>query len=473
MEKDPQRYTKVTNKTIEEISCIVGEENVITDKDSMGNYSHDETARAIAVTHCPDLVVKPANAEEVSKILRLANEYGIPVTPRGGGTGLSGGAVPIFGGIVLSLERLDQILEIDENSLMMTVQAGATLADIYKALEGSDLFFPPHPGDETAYIGGVVATNAGGVRCVKYGVIRDFVKGAEVVLPTGEVVSFGGKLLKHNTGYNLLQLMIGSEGTLGIFTKIILRLLPKPKEMMILLLPYDNKDEAIKTVPKILRRGIIPLGIEYIEKRAIKPTEEMLGKSWPAKEGEAFLMIIVEGKTEEELLSTCEEIASIGEENNSLSALIAESKNQQETIMDIRSKIYEALKSEMIEILDIGVPPDRIAEFVDRVREISERFGLDLPVYGHAGDGNIHIHVMKSGLTESVWREKHKDTKKALFQIGQELGGVISAEHGVGLLKIDDLHYTLSEEEIDLMRRVKGVFDPNNILNPGKVIPAT
>jgi glycolate oxidase len=459
----------VTQEVIEELTKIVGDANVITDRSEMEPYSHDEMAKDIAIVHYPDVVVKPGCAEEVSEIMKLANRMGIPVTPRGAGTGLSGGAVPVFGGILLSMERLNRILEVDEDNLMITVEAGASLMDIYEALKGSALFLPPHPGDESAHIGGAVAANAGGARTVKYGVMRDFVKGAEVVLPTGEILRLGGKLMKNNTGYNLLHLLIGSEGTLCVFTKLVLRLLPKPKYTLILILSYEDVGDAIATVPEILKRGIIPLGIEYIEEDCIKPTEEILGKKWPAK-GKAFLMVIVVGNNEEELYSECEEIAKIGEDKGALDVLLADRSDVQETIMDIRSNIYEGLKPETLEILDVGVPPSSIARFVEEVRRISAAAGVSLRVYGHAGDGNVHIHIMKTGLGEE-WREKYFKVKEMIFQAGKSLNGVITAEHGVGAQKIRDLHYTLSEKEIELMKKIKEVFDPNHIMNPGKVIP--
>jgi glycolate oxidase len=263
--------------------------------------------------------------------------------------------------------------------------------------------------------------------------------------------------------------MVGSEGTLGVFTQIVLRLLPRTKQSMILLLSYDNLDSAIATVPRILRSGVIPLGIEYVEKDCIIPTAKMLGKTWPA-DGDAFLIIIVDGNTDEELYSICEDISNIGEQNGALDALIAERKDEQETIMDIRSNIYEGLKSESIEILDVGVPPSEIAKFAKKVKDLSSRIGIPVLMYGHAGDGNIHIHPMKTGLNNN-WKEKYTQTKKMIFEVGKSFGGVITAEHGVGALKINDLQYTLSADELAIMKQIKQLFDPNNIMNPGKVIP--
>jgi len=464
-------FGEVTGEMLAKLRGVVGEENVVAEEDRMIDYSHDEMAKDTAISHRPDVVVKPGSTEEVSDIMKVANEGRIPVTPRGAGTGLSGGAVPVLGGIVLSLERMNRILEIDEENLMMVVQAGVSFMDVYEALQKTDLFFPPHPGDESAHIGGAAACNAGGARCVKYGVMRNYVTGAKVVLPNGDVVELGGKLLKNNTGYNLLQLLVGSEGTLAVFTEVTLRLLPKPRETMVLLIPYRSTGEAIATVPRVLRSGIIPLGMEFLDRSSVEPTERLLGKKWPAKEGEAFLSVILTGDKKEELYSECEKIAAIAQEGGALDVLVAGTKREQDLIMDIRSNVYEGLKPETLEILDIAVPPSRIPDFVDKVKETSERYGVKLPSYGHAADGNVHVNIMKSGLTEEEWREKYPRVREELFQAGEALGGVITAEHGVGANKIGDLSHTLGEREIGLMRGIKKTFDPNGILNPGKVTP--
>ncbi|MEM4246591.1 MAG: FAD-binding oxidoreductase, partial [Candidatus Bathyarchaeia archaeon] len=357
----------------------------------------------------------------------------------------------------------------DKDNLMMTLEAGVPLMGIYEALEGTGLFFPPHPGDESAQIGAAVATNAGGARTVKYGVMRNYVKGAEVVLPTGEILSLGGKLMKHNAGYNLLQLLVGSEGTLGVFTKVILRLLPQPQQSMVLLLRYEDVESAISTVPDILKIGEIPMGLEYLERECITPSEKLTGKEWPAK-GNAFLMVTLVGNSETELYTLSEKIAQVGEARGASDVLIAESKRDQETILNIRSNIYEALKPETIEILDVGVPPSMIARFVKKAKEIASYNKVPLPVYGHAADGNVHIHIMKTGLGED-WRAKYDQMKRQIFETCRDLGGVITAEHGVGLQKINDLLYSLTPEEIELMAAIKKIFDPNNIMNPGKVVP--
>ncbi len=461
-------FSKITPELIKNLVEIVGEENVILKGPEIDDFSHDETPTSFAITKRPDVIVKPGNVKEVAKVLKLANKKIIPITPRGAGTGLSGGAVPIYGGIVLGLERLNKIIEVDEDNLMITAEAGVPLEKIYEELEKTDLFFPPKPGNEDAQVGGALATNAGGIRTVKYGVMRNFVKGAEAVLPTGEILQLGGKLLKNNTGYDLLQLLMGSEGTLCVFTKATIRLLPKPREMMILLLEYQDVKRAIATVPKLLKTGEIPLGLEFIEREGLTPTEKMLGESWPAK-GEAFLMIIVVGNDQNELHSVCEQMAAIGKKNGALNVLLADSKKEQDLIMRIRSNLYDGLKPNMIDVLDIAVPPSMIADFVEKAKELSLKNKIRIPIFGHAGDGNVHVHMMMDGTGED-WKQKHRELKKGLFEAGKSLGGVIVGEHGVGLQKMDYVNYSLSEEEISLMKAIKRVFDPNNILNPGKIL---
>lgn len=285
---------KINPEVIKELKKIVGDNNIITDKEKMIDYSHDEFSLDW-VRHFPEVVVKPKTTGEISQIMKLASKEKFSVTPRGGGTGLVGGCIPVFGSVVLSLENMNKILEVDEENLMATVEPGVTLMDFYEKVKSSGLFFPPHPGDESAYMGGAIATNAGGARAVKYGVMRDFVKGLEVVLPNGEILDLGGKLMKNCTGYSLLHLMIGSEGTLGIITKAVILLMPRPKRVITLVIPYDSLYDTIKTVPKIILNGIRPMSIEFIQSDAISPSEEMLGKKWPGKEGKAFLMIIVDG----------------------------------------------------------------------------------------------------------------------------------------------------------------------------------
>ncbi len=467
-------HKKINNEFIKRLKEIVGENNVITEKDKMIDYSHDEYALE-DIAHFPDVVIKPETTSQVSGIVKLCNEARIPVTPRGGATGLCGGAVPIYGGVVLSLEKMKKIIEVDTNNLTATVEAGVMLRDFYPAVEKKGLFFPPHPGDESATIGGVIATNAGGARAVKYGVVRDFVKGIEVVLADGSVINIGGKFIKNSSGYSLLHLMIGSEGTLGIITKATLTLLAPPKVVYTLVIPYESIHDAIKTVPEILKNKILPMAVEFVEKKPVEIAEKFMNKRWPYSGGKAHLMIIIDGGSEEEVTNMAEIIGEIALSNNALDVIVADTESKQQEILDIRSNLYEAMKKYMLEILDITVPRASIGKYVDEVEKIAEEFDTWLPTYGHAGDGNVHTHIMKAKWENGEWieienwREKYPEIRKKLHELGKKFNGIVSGEHGIGLVKKEYLKLFIDDKSIELMKKIKKTFDPNNILNPGKI----
>jgi glycolate oxidase len=470
-------YKKMDRETIGRLEKIVGRKNLILDSERMVDYSHDEFSDE-KIAQMPELVVKPETTEEVSRIMRLANEEMFPVTPRGGATGLCGGCVPVSGGIVLSLENMNKVIEVDLNNQMAVCEAGVTLMDFYDAVEEAGLFFPPHPGDESAMIGGVIATNAGGARAVKYGVIRNYVRGLEVVLPTGSVVRLGGKFMKSSTGYNLLNLIIGSEGTLGIITKATIQLMPSSEVMRYLIIPYSNLEEAIDTVPFLIQKKILPLAVEFVPLDVIQITEEFLKKKWPCSQGETHLLIILDASSSDEIDRLSEAVAEVCMEKGAIDVFVADSPHKQSQILDIRSKIYEVLKPYVIEILDITVPRGEIANHVRRVQEISQKYDIWLPTYGHAADGNVHTHIMKAWLEdgnfipvpEEEWRDKSEKVRKELYEDSKARGGVISGEHGIGIVKKHFVSYVLEEEQLQLMRGIKGLFDPKNILNPNKII---
>lgn len=469
-------YKKLDQKDIEELKQIVGQKNIITEKEKMEDYSHDEFALPW-IKNYPEIVIKPENTNQVSEIIKFANREKIPVTPRGGATGLCGGCVPIFGGIVISFENMNRILEIDKENLMVVVEPGVTLRSLYSEIAKVKLFFPPHPGDESATFGGLVATNAGGARAVKYGVVRDFVRGLEVVLPNGNIINLGGKIIKDSTGYNLLHLMIGSEGTLSIITKVVISLLPPPGNILTLIVPYHNLNRAIATVPLILHQGIIPMAVEFMEGGPVRVTEDFLNKKLPCIEAAAYLMIMVDGSSKEEVERMCESIAEICLSNEAADVFVADTEQKQKDILDIRSQIYEALKRQTIEILDVVVPKTEIVKHVERVYSLSQEYGMWLPTYGHAADGNIHTHLMKAGLKNGKldtveiegWKEKYSLVRKEIHLDAVKRGGKISGEHGIGIAKKEYLSLSIPTEQIELMKGIKKVFDPYNILNPGKI----
>ena len=454
---------------------IVGRENVITDAEKMVDYGHDEFSLR-DISRLPVLVVKPRTPLQVAAVLEVAGEAKIPVTPRGGATGLCGGCVPSPGGIVLSLERMNRVLEVDAANQMAVAEAGVTLHQFEQAVADAGFYFPPHPGEETAMIGGMIATNAGGSRAVKYGVLRNYVRGLEVVTARGDILTLGGKLIKSSVGYNLMHLMIGSEGTLAIVTKAVIQFLIRPALTRSLVIPFESVDSAVETVPLILR-AVVPVALEFVPLDVIRISAAHLRKAWPSDLGETHLFVILDAASEEEMDRASQAVAEIALDKGALDVFIADTAKKQDDVLDIRSKIYDAIKAETIEILDICVPRAEIAAHVKRVGEVEKKYGLWLPTFGHAGDGNVHTHLMKArcengcfiAVPESEWRGKIESIRGELFVDARLRGGVVSGEHGIGLVKKRYLAESLEPEQIELMKGLKRVFDPDNILNPGKI----
>ncbi len=458
----------MNSEVLTELRSIVGDDWVVADVSLIESYLLDVTALPVRPVPSSDVVlVKPANPEEISRILKLANERKIPVVPRGGGTGCVGAVVPTRGGIVLSLERLDRIIEVDTDNLMVVAEAGATLEKMLKAVEAVDLSFPPHPGDEGAQLGGLVVMNAGGTRAVKYGVVRQYVKGLEVVLPTGEIVTMGGKLLKNNTGLDLMHLMIDSEGILGIITKVIFRLYPKFAGTATLIISFDDRHAAIKAVPKILQTGVIPLALEYVERDVIEISANHLGKRWPAAKGNAHLIAIITGSNDDDVYQQAGDVLKICESLGAVDTVMAETREEQADILKIRSELYPVLKPQVSDVLDMAIPPAEIAVFLDKVDDIARKYTTRIITYGHAGDGNLHPHLPM----ELHERGLLHDVKQELYAAAVQLGGTITAEHGVGKCRLNEVPLSIDPKSLELMRGLKKLFDPNDILNPGTAIP--
>jgi len=454
---------------------IVGDDGVLCTAPDMEAYGYDEFAMNTYI-QLPKAVVKPATEKQVAAIVSLCAKTGVPVTARGGGTGLSAACVPDSEGIVLSTERLNKVIDADAANYSITVQAGVTLDEINKAVENIGLFFPPHPGDESAMAGGLVATNAGGARAVKYGTIKRFVLGLRVVFASGEIAEFGGKYLKSSIGYNLMDLMIGSEGTLGIITRVTLALMPKPGSIQTLLAPFDSVNAAIKSVPAILAQGIIPFAVEFVEKTASDCSEKLLNKTWPSGEGTASLLLIMDGPDEDIVMSQAESIGEVMEKNGAIDILLADNKERQEEILKIRSMIYEALRPGTAELFDVCVPRSQIAGHVEFINELKEKYQVPLPTYGHAADGNIHTNFMRTRIKDGIlgeeipgWQSIHESVRREIFDDVIQRKGNISGEHGIGLAKKDYLARNISEENVALMRSIKKALDPDCILNPGKI----
>lgn len=451
----------VKEEVLRALRGIVGEENMVMGRDSLEPYSHDETP---GLKIFPEVVVKPETREEVLEILRLAHKEKVPVTPRGGGTGLAGGAVPLSDGIVLSMERMDRIKEIDRENRMAVVEPGVITEDLSKKVEEYGLFYPPDPASlDSCTLGGNIATGAGGARTVKYGTTRNYVYGLEVVLPKGELLRLGGKFLKNATGYSLLHLFIGSEGTLGVFTEAILRLLPKPEYKVDLLIPYKRLEDAVRTA---LRLPLTPTTLEFMERDAIKAAEKFLEKRLPFSDAEVHLLLEFDGE-KEELEKVYERVGEIALEDGAVDVFVADNRPSQERIWEGRRAISRGLKAMgKVASQDVVVPKSRIPEFIDRLRRVREKYRMKVVCFGHLGDGNVHVNLIKEreealNLVPTILKE--------IFQTVVDLGGIISGEHGIGLVKKPYLKMALSSPYIQLMRGIKRVFDPNNILNPGKI----
>ena len=452
---------------VAKLKSIVGEDWVVTNRQQMESYLIDETYTGLVMTAADNVVVvKPANAREISQVMRLANQEGFPVYPRGGGTGVCAGAIPTRDGVVLSLERLDKVEEIDRENLMAVAQAGVTLSQLLQSVESADLLFPPHPGDEGAQVGGLIACNAGGTRAVKYGVVRNYVKGLEVVVPTGEIVTMGGKLLKNNTGLDLMQLIIDSEGILGIITKAILRLYPKFADPATLVVSFDDRHAAMRSVPKILQSGVIPMAVEYVDRDLMDATAGYLGTTWPVTKGVAHLIIIVTGTNEDDVYEQCEKISGICEKNGSVDTLMAESREEQAQILHVRSETSMTYKAGTAEILDVTVPPAAIGDLMDEIDRLAWEYETKIPMVAHAGDGNFHPTLM----LELKERGVVKEVKHRIYARAVELGGVISGEHGIGKTRLGDIEMCLDPKSLELMRGLKQLFDPNNVLSPDSAI---
>lgn len=461
-------YKKIDEKDIEFLVSICGSDRVITGQDINEDFSHDELA---GIKKFPEVLVEVSSTEEVSKIMKYAYEQNIPVTPRGQGTGLVGASVAIHGGIMVNMSKMNKILELDEENLTLTVEPGVLLMEISKFVEEHDLFYPPDPGEKSATIAGNINTNAGGMRAVKYGVTRDYVRGLEVVLPNGDVMEVGGKVVKNSSGYSLKDLIVGSEGTLCIVTKAILKLLPLPKKAISLLIPFPNLEMAIETVPQIIKSKAIPTAVEYMVRDVILASEEFLGKKFPDNSSNAYLLLTFDGNSTEEIENAYEKVAHICLEAGALDVLISNTQERQESIWKARGAFLEAIKSSTTEMdeCDVVVPRNLIADFVKYTDELQHKFDIRIKSFGHAGDGNLHIYILKDDLSEEVWHKKLNDVFNAMYEKANELGGKVSGEHGIGYAKRPFLMESMGERGMEILKNIKLAFDPKNILNPGKV----
>lgn len=457
---------------LQKLSNIVGESYIFTDIETRKHYGHDETEDYVFPPH---VVVKPANALEISEILKVANDYKIPTTPIGARTGLSGGALSIYEGIGLSMERLDKIIEIDEQNLQVTVEPAVINQILREAVAEKDLFYPVDPSSMgSCWIGGNIAENAGGARAVKYGTTKDYVLNLEVVLPNGEIIWTGANTLKNSTGYNLTQLMVGSEGTLGVITKAVLKLLPKNSHNVLMLVPFYNAAQACEAVSAIFRAGIIPSALEFMERDAIDWTLQFVeGISVTTKpEHQAHLLIEVDGNYTEVLMAEAEKIMSVVEQFEIDEVLFADTEDQKNALWKMRRSVAEAVKSNSVyKEEDTVVPRYMLPELLSGIKKIGTKYGFKSVCYGHAGDGNLHVNIIKGAMTDDNWVTQVPIGIREIFELTVSLKGTLSGEHGIGYVQKNYMDIAFSRTHLELMESIKRVFDPNNVLNPGKIFP--
>lgn len=465
-------YNKVSNKIIDQLISIVGRDNTIIDCATLENYAHDETPLYYSM---PEVVVKPRNTKEISAILKLANEHLIPVTARGGGTSLSAGAVPLYNGIVLSLENMNHIKEVDQENLMAIVEPGIITGMMAKELSKYNLFFPPDPVSlDSCTIGGNIAECAGGPRAMKYGVTKNYVTGLELILANGSIQRLGGKLLKNVSGYDLIDLVVGSEGTLGVVTEAIIKLLAIPEFVVNLYIPFRTTLAASQFSIEVLKHGFMPTAIELMDGEVVRMVEKYLCREVPYSKADAHTILEIDGNDLSYVKKIYEKIGDLAIKMDAIDVLVAESPKDRERIWEVRKKIGEALKAQTTVVAreDLVVPKNCIPELISQLKECVKKYSGTLYAFGHLGDGNIHTDVGISNLTD---QKNSKDNpvvtemRREMYQITLKLGGTITAEHGIGLSRVPFLPLALDPQIIQLMAKIKKEFDPNNILNPGKI----
>lgn len=453
-----------------ELRAITGEAHFFTDEATREAHSHDETED---LRFLPQAVAEPADTEQVSALMRICNRERIPVTVRGGGSGLAGGALPVHGGLVLSMRRFDQILQIDKRNFQVHVQPGVITEHLQNTLREAGLFYPPDPSSRGwSFIGGNISTNAGGPKAVKYGVVKDHVLNLEVVLPSGEVIETGANTLKNSTGYNLTQLIVGSEGTLGIVTKIVLKLQPHPTQSLLMLAPFRSAESACAAVAAIFEAGVTPSGLEFMERSAIEWAIRYVGET-PVPLGDedaAHLLIEVDGFHLDALYADCAVINEVLEKFDCGEIFFADNDAQKTALWKLRRNVAHAVKKNSIyKEEDTVVPRAELPGLLRCVKEVGARYGFESVCYGHAGDGNLHVNILRGQLDEHTWLHEVPKGIREIFSYVKRMGGTISGEHGIGWVQKPYLDIVFSPVELSLMRQIKKAFDPNGILNPDKI----
>ena len=461
-------YKTMVHEDFDFLRSIISPERILIGDAISDDYAHDELG---GVHRKPEVLIRVMSTNEISKIMQYAYAQNIPVTVRGSGTGLVGACVAVCGGIVLETTGMNRILELDRDNLTVTVQPGVLLMELAKYAEENGFLYPPDPGEKSATIGGNISTNAGGMRAVKYGTTRDYVRSLTVVLPDGTITTLGGKTVKNSSGYDLKDLVIGSEGTLAIITEATMKLVSLPEVSISLLVPYPNIERALFTVPKLVRSKHALTAIEFMERGTILFSEDYLGKRFPDSSAPAYLLLTIDGNDHAVLENELSSVAELCLENGASDAYYVDTDERKTSVWSARSAFLEAIKASTTEMdeCDVVVPRDKVAEFILYTHEVSQELKVRIPSFGHAGDGNLHIYICRDQLDESEWKTVLEKVFELLYQRAHALGGLVSGEHGIGYAKKQYLSDTTDAVQLELMRGIKNVFDPKHILNPQKV----
>ena len=462
-------YNKLSDTDIKALRAIVGDENLLCGKEISPDYAHDELG---GIERMPDALVRVRTTEQISEVMKYAFARTIPVTVRGSGTGLVGSAVAVEGGILLETTAMNKILELDRDNLTVTVQPGVLLMELAAFAEQNDFLYPPDPGEKSATIGGNISTNAGGMRAVKYGVTRDYVRALKVVMPNGEILTLGAKVAKNSSGYSLKDLVVGSEGTLCIITEAVLKLVPLPKVSISLLVPFPDMKSAIEAVPQIMRSKVIPTAVEYMSRDTILFSESYLGKKFPDTKNDAYILCTFDGNTKAQVEEDMQRVAELCLEIGAIDAYMVDTDERKKSVWSARGAFLEAIKASTSEMdeCDVVVPVNKIDEFIKFTHELSSEVGVRIPSFGHAGDGNLHIYICRDELSDEAWEKTLNACFDRMYEKAKEIGGLVSGEHGIGYAKKGYLKELYGDTPIEIMRGIKAVFDPKNILNPGKIV---
>lgn len=463
-------YSEITQKDLEFFHSILDSKHILTDEESLLKCAADKTEDLVFK---PAVVLQPSSPEDVSAILKHCNQHNLPIVPRGAGTGLSGGALPIHGGVVLDMQQMNRILKIDTENFQVITEPGIITEELMRAVRKEGLFYPVDPASKgSCFIGGNIAENSGGMRAVKYGVVQDQVLNLEIVLPNGEIMWTGANTLKNATGYNLTQLIVGSEGTLAVVTKIVLKLLKAPTQDLLVFVPFTSAENACEAVHKIFMAGYTPSALEFMERDAIDVAQEFIGEQHIKLEDNigAALLIEVDGTDQEQLMKEMEGIFEVLQEFETGEILFADTSAHKENLWKVRSVMGEAAKSASIyKEEDTVVPRAKLPKLIEKVKALGKEYGFHSIVYGHAGDGNLHINILKKDMSDDQWNNVLPKAIRELFVYTRSLGGTISGEHGIGYVQKEYMNTVFSETGLDLQRQIKNIFDPNGILNPGKI----